>query len=156
MANKQIVPYGVEDAIPLSVIPPREITPIPSQSYFAQAIHHPVIAPPPMCLLLQDKPCQVEAPTPIKVTKEINLLPPRMKGMLMGGEDQQFWGAHLHQVQVSHTSRVTIDGVQAAPKQVKVVPPKEKKKRTPPTAQDNDETHQWMTIVMLNEKTHAL
>jgi len=29
MANREIVPYGVEDALPLSIILPREIAPIP-------------------------------------------------------------------------------------------------------------------------------
>ena len=33
--------------------------------------------------------------------------------------------------------RVTIDGVRVAPKQVKVVPPKEKKKRVPPATLEN-------------------
>jgi hypothetical protein len=39
------------------------------------------------------------------------------------------------------TPHVTIDGVWAAPEQVKVVPPKEKKKRASPAAQENDEKH---------------
>jgi len=57
MAEKEIVLYGVEDAIPLSVILPRDMALVPSnQSYFAQAIHRSVIAPPPLRLLLQDKP----------------------------------------------------------------------------------------------------
>ena len=47
---------------------------------------------------------------------------------------------------------VTIDGVQAAPEQVKVMPPKEKKKRVPPTAQENDQKRQRMTIVVLHNK----
>ena len=47
---------------------------------------------------------------------------------------------------------VTIDGVRAAPEQVKVMPPKEKKKRAPPAAQENDDKHQQMTVAMLNEK----
>ena len=61
MANKQIVPYGFDlnkklDALALSVVP-LEITPIrSSQSYFAQAIHHPVIALPPPRPLLEGKP----------------------------------------------------------------------------------------------------
>jgi hypothetical protein len=51
MANKEIVPYGFDlskkpDALALTVVP-LEVTPIrSSQSCFAQAIHHPVIAPP--------------------------------------------------------------------------------------------------------------
>jgi len=65
MANKEIVPYGFDpskkpDALALTVIP-LEVTPIrSSQSYFAQAIRHPVIAPPPPCPLLEGKPRQQE------------------------------------------------------------------------------------------------
>ena len=61
MTNKEIVPYGFDlknkpDALVLSIIP-LEITPIlSSQSYFAQAIHHLVIAPPSRCPLLEVKP----------------------------------------------------------------------------------------------------
>ena len=49
------------------------------------------------------------------------------------------------------------------PKQVKVVPPKEKKKRAPPSVPENDEKHQCPTVAMLHDKiktltdyTHAL
>jgi hypothetical protein len=66
MAEKQIVPYGVDhnkkskEALALRVIPPREIAPVPprithDQSYYAQAIHHPVITLSPRRLLLEDK-----------------------------------------------------------------------------------------------------
>jgi len=76
MANKQIVPYRVEDALPLSIIPTREIAPVPSQYYFTQTIHRPVIALPPRHLLLRDKSRQPEAPKPIKVPKEITSFHP--------------------------------------------------------------------------------
>ena len=65
MANKEIVPYGFDlnkkpDELAPSVVPPK-ITPIrSSQSYFAQAIHHPVISPPPPRLVLEGKPRQQE------------------------------------------------------------------------------------------------
>jgi hypothetical protein len=77
MGGREIIPYRVEEAILLSIIPPQEVAPVPTnQSYFAQAIHRLMIAPPPPRLLLQDNPHQLEAPK-IKVLKEINLLPPR-------------------------------------------------------------------------------
>ena len=65
MANKEIIPYGVDlskkpDALALTIIP-LEVTPIrSSQSYFAQAIHRPMIALPPPRPLLEDKPRQQE------------------------------------------------------------------------------------------------
>jgi hypothetical protein len=57
MAGREIVPYGVDEPIPLSIIPPQEVAPIPSnQSYFAHAILRLVFAPLLPCLLLKDKP----------------------------------------------------------------------------------------------------
>jgi hypothetical protein len=57
MANKEIIPYGFDlskkpGALALTVVP-TEVTPIHlSQSYFAQAIHCPMIAQPSPCPLL--------------------------------------------------------------------------------------------------------
>ena len=51
---------------------------------------------------------------------------------------------------------VAIDDVHATPEQVKIVPLNEKKKRVPPTAQENEEKHQWMTITLLNDKIKTL
>jgi hypothetical protein len=153
MAGREIIPYGVEDAIPLSTIPLREITPIPSQSYFSLAIHHPAIAPLPPCLLLQDKPHQLEAPK-IKVPKEVNFLPPRVNEMLTGVKTNKFRDVTYAKYK-SITPRVAIDGVRAAPEQVKIVPPKEKEK-APPTAQENKEKHQRMTVMLLNDKIQTL
>ena len=65
MVDKQIIPYGADlnkkpDALVLSTIPP-EVTPICSnQSYYAQAIRRPLIAPPPPPLHLEGKPFQQE------------------------------------------------------------------------------------------------
>jgi hypothetical protein len=63
----------------------------------------------------------------------------------------------------SVTPRLTIDGVRATPEQVKIVSPKEKKRRALPSAQENDEKCQWLTVAMLHDKiktlidyTHAL
>jgi len=55
MADKQIIPYRANlnkkrDMLALTTIPP-EVTPICSnQSYYAQAIYRPLIAPPPPLL----------------------------------------------------------------------------------------------------------
>ena len=43
--------------------------------------------------------------------------------------------------------RLTIDGVRAAPEQVKVVPPKDKKKRAPPSTLENEEKCQWPLLL---------
>jgi hypothetical protein len=63
----------------------------------------------------------------------------------------------------SVTPHLSIDGVRAAPEQIKFVLPKEKKKRAPPSILENDKKHQWPTVAMLHDKiktlidyTHAL
>ena len=63
----------------------------------------------------------------------------------------------------SITPCLTIDGVRAALEQVKVVLPKEKKKRAPPSTLENEEKCQRPTVAMLQDKiktltdyTHAL
>ena len=147
----------------LSIIPPWGVAPIPSnQSYFAQAIHRPVLAPPPPCLLLKDKPRQPDASPTIKVPKEINLLPPRANETLTGVKTNEFGDVTCVKYK-SITPRLSIDGVHATLEQVKVVPPKEKKKRAPPSILENDEKRQRPTIAMLHDKiktlthyTHAL
>ena len=162
MAGREIIPYRVEEAIPLSIIPPREVAPIPSnQFYFAQAICCLVITSLPSCLLLQDKPCQLEE-LKIKVPKEINLLPPKVNETLTGVKTNKFGDVTCAKYK-SATPRLSIDRVRAAHEQIKVVLPKEKKKRAPPSVLENDKKHQRLTIAMLHDKiktltdhTHAL
>lgn len=153
MADKRIVPYGIhlnkkfirEEVLALSITPSKNLALVPPKipydhAYYAQAIPHPMIAPPPARLFLEDKPRQRERlfglldPEPIKVPRELNILPPRMGEKLMevltNKEGDPIY-AKYHSVK----PRVTIDGVRAKPGQVKVVPPKppmEKKKRAPP------------------------
>ena len=119
MANKQIVPYGFDlnkkpDVLVLSVIP-LEITPIcSSQSYFTQAIHHPVIAPPLPRPLLEGKPRQQEPrldiQKQIKVTKEINLLLPKGHEVLTRVKTNKFGDVTCAKYKLV-TPRTTIDGV---------------------------------------------
>ena len=96
---------------------------------------------------------------PIKVPNEINLLSPKTNETLTRVKTNKFRDVTCAKYK-SVTPRVTIDGVWAAPEQVKVVPPK--KKRAPPASQENDEKSQRMTIALLNkiqdltEYTHAL
>jgi len=157
MAGREIVPFEFDlnkkpDALALSVIPPKEIAPIRSiQSYYAQAIHRPVIATPPPCLLLEDKPCQQElqldVPKLIKVTKETNLLLPKGHEVLTGVKTNKFGDVTCAKYK-SVTPRTTIDGVRAMPEQIKVVPPKEKRRRVPPDI-ENEEKCPRMTMASL-------
>jgi hypothetical protein len=65
MAGREIIPYGADlskkpNALALTAIPPK-FTPIFSnQSYYSQAIHRPLIAPPPPLLCLEGMPLQQE------------------------------------------------------------------------------------------------
>ena len=148
MVEKQIIPYGVDlnkkpkEALALSVMPPREIAPVPprinhDQSYYAQVVHHPMIAPPPPCLLLKDKTrqpeplfSQLDAPKPIKLPEELNLLAPRPNKTLTKVQTNMKGDVTCANYK-SVMQRVTIDGVGATPDQIKVVSPKrqaEKKK----------------------------
>ena len=120
-----------------------------------------MIASPPPCLLLQDKPRQPKV-SKIKVLKEINILPPRANEMLIRIKTNKFGDITCVKYK-SVMPRLSIDRVRAAPEQIKVVLPKEKKKRVPPSVPENDEKHQWPTITMLHDKiktlidqTHAL
>ena len=98
----------------------------------------------------------------MKVLKEINLLPPRANETLTKVKTNKFGDVTCTKYK-SVMPRLTIDGVRAAPKQVKVMLPKEKKKRMPPSTLQNDEKCQLLTIAMLQDKiktlteyTHAL
>ena len=76
----------------------------------------------------------------IKVTKEINLLPPKGHEVLIGVKTNKFGDVTCAKYK-SVTPCTTIDGVQAMPEQIKVVPPKEKKRRAPSAILENEEKH---------------
>jgi hypothetical protein len=90
-----------------------------------------VITPPPACPLLEDKPRQKEPRLDIqkliKVTKEINLLPLKGHEVLTRVKTNKFRDVTCAKYKFV-TPRATIDGVQAMPNQIKVVPLKEKRK----------------------------
>jgi len=164
MANKETVPYGFDpskkpDMLALTVAP-LEVTPIcSSQSYFTQAIHYPVLVPPPQRPLLEDKPRQQEPCLDlqklIKVMKEINLLPPKGHEVLTGVKTNKFGDATCVKYKLV-LPRLSIDGVRAMPDQIKVVPSKEKKRKAPSTLLENDEKHPRMAIALLEKKIEDL
>ena len=87
--------------------------------------------------------------------KEINLL--RLKGneVLTGVKTNKF-GDVTYAKYKSVTPRTTIDGVRAMLDQIKVVPPKEKKRKAPSTLPENDEKCPRMTIALLEKKIEDL
>jgi len=118
-----------------------------------------MIALPPPRLLLKDKPCQQEPRLDvqklIKVTKEINLLPPRANEVLTGVKTNKFGDVTCAKYK-SVTPRTTIDGVRAMPDQIKVVPPKEKKRKASSPPIPEVEKHPRMTIALLEKKIEDL
>jgi len=107
---------------------------------------------------LDDKPRQQEpqldVPKLIMVTKEINLLPPKGHEVLTGVKTNKFGDVTCAKYK-SVTPCTTIDGVWAMPEQIKVVPPKEKKRRVP-LAIKNEEKCPWMTKALLQKKIEDL
>jgi hypothetical protein len=140
MAVREIIPFEFDlnknpNALALSVIPPWDMALVSSnQSYFAQAIHRPVIAPPLPRLLLKDKPRQPNMLPMIKVPKMINIIPSRVNKTLTGVKPNKFGDVTCVKYK-SVTPCLSIDGVCTALEQVKVVLPKEKKSRVPPSIQ---------------------
>ena len=127
-----------------------------SQSYFVQAIHRLVmIAPPLPNLLLKDKPRQPDVPLPFKVTKEINLLPPRANEVLTGVKTNKFGDVTCAKYK-SVTPRTIIDGVRAMPDQIKVVSSKEKKRKASSPPIPEAEKHPRITIALLEKKIEDL
>jgi hypothetical protein len=117
-----------------------------------------VIVPPLSRPLLEDKPHQQEprldAQKLIKVTKEINLLPPKGNEVLIGVKTNKF-GDVTYAKYRSVTSRTNIDGVRALLDQIKVVPSKDKRK-APSILLENKEKHPQMTIALLEKKMEDL
>ena len=87
--------------------------------------------------------------------KEINLLPPKGHKVLTRVKANKFGDVTCAKYR-SVTPRTTIDGVWALPNQIKVVPPKEKKRKAPSTLPENKEKHPWMTIALLEKKIEDL
>jgi hypothetical protein len=114
-----------------------------------------VIAPPPPCPLLEGKPRQQEPHLDvlklIKVTKEINLLPLKGHELLTKVKTNKFGDITCAKYKLV-TPRTIIDGVRARPDQIKLVPPKTKKRKAPSTLPENKEKHPRMTITLLEKR----
>ena len=113
-----------------------------------------IVLPPP-CPLLEGKPCQQEPRLDvqklIKVTKEINLLPPKGHEVLTRVKTNKFGDVTCAKY-MSVTPRTIIDGVRAIPDQIKLVPPKEKKRKAPSPPIREAKKRPRMTIALLEKK----
>jgi hypothetical protein len=84
----------------------------------------------------------------------INIIPLRVNETLIRVKINKFGDITCAKYK-SVTPRLSIDGVRATPKQVKVVSLKEKK-RVLPSVLENNEKHQRPTIAMLHDKIKTL
>jgi hypothetical protein len=160
MAGKEIIPYGADlskkpDTVALTIILPCEIALVcASQSYYAQAIYPPLIALPPLRLHLEGKPFQQEpkldAQKLFKVTKEINLLPPKDHEVVTRLKTNKFGDVTCAKYR-SVTPRTIIKGVRARPEQIKAIPPIERKRKVPSPVPQVEVKHPWMTIALLEK-----
>jgi hypothetical protein len=164
MANKEIVPYGFDlskkpDALALTVVP-LEVTPIrSSQSYFAQAIYRLVLTPLLPRPLLKDKLRQQEPKLDVrklfKVTKEINILPSKGHKVLTRVKTNKFRDVTCAKYKLV-TPHTTIDGVQAMPDHIKVVPQRRGKRKAPSPPIPEVEKRPRMIISLLEKKIEDL
>ena len=85
------------------------------------------------------------------MAKEINLLAPNGHEVLIGVKTNKFGDVTCAKYK-SVTPCTTIDGVRATPNQIKVVPPKEKKRRAPSPPILQAKKHPRMTMAPLEKK----
>jgi hypothetical protein len=167
MARKEIIPFGfnlnklppredslaiipIEEPLSLVVIPPKQVAMVPprrsyEQAYYAQ-FRQPTLPPPQDRLLLNDAP---KVPK-IAIPKDVKLLPPRSNEKLVGVKTNKL-GEVTYIKYTTATPRVSLDGIRAAPGQVKFIPPRETPKRpTPPL--EREEKRPRTTIAMLETR----
>jgi hypothetical protein len=148
MAEKEIIPFRVdlnklppredslaivpvEEPLPLTVMPPKQVATVPpsrnyEQAYYAQ-VHQLTLPPPQDCLLLKDAPKEAN----IAVLKDVKLLPLRSNEMLVGVKTNKI-GEVTCVKYTTATPQVSLDGIRAAQGQVKFIPPREMPKRLAP------------------------
>jgi hypothetical protein len=144
MADKQIIPFGMDLNQPppvddsqaiVPILEPTIIPPTPrqwsyGQSYFAQ-VHQPKLPPPLKCLFLKD--ASLKGPI-VRLPQYVKLLHPKGNKTLIGVKLDKL-GQIICAKYTTSTPRPTIDGVRAHPTKVKLIPPKEVPKRAPPPPQ---------------------
>jgi hypothetical protein len=172
MAKKEIIVFGanfkktpwmedalaiihVEEALPLTVIPLKEVVPMPpkktyGQSYYAQAHQHMLPAPQER-LLLKDAP----KGSMVVVPKNTKLMHPRPNERIVGVKTNKL-GEVTCVKYTNATPRISLDGIHAAPSQVKCIPLREAPKRSAPSSLEREAKHPRMTIVMLEDRVKSL
>jgi hypothetical protein len=92
----------------------------------------------------------VKTPGVLHVLKDVKLLPPRPNETLMGVKTNKL-GEVTCVKYTTATPQVSLDGIRAAPNQVKFIPPRETTKRPAPPL-GREEKRPRMTIVILETR----
>jgi hypothetical protein len=131
----------------LAVIPPKEIVPAPKpQAFYTRTIPCLTLAPSPPRFTVEGKLGKPKVLT-FCIPKDLNLLLPRPNEMLTELKTNKFGDVTCMKYKKT-TSRVTLDGVQAMPEQIKVVPPK---KRPSSSFESSEPKHQKTTLATLEK-----
>jgi hypothetical protein len=167
MADKQIVPFGMDlykpplvndsqaiipvlEPTPLVVIPPKPRQWSYKQSYFTQ-VRQPTLPPLSKCLFLKD--ALLKGPI-VRLPQDIKLLPPKANETLIGVKLNKL-GQVICAKYTTGTPCPTIDGVRAHQSKIKFILPKETLKGpTPPL--DRQGKHPRVTIAMLDMRTEHM
>jgi hypothetical protein len=134
MARKEIIPFGVdlnklppredslaivpvEEPLPLTIIPPKQVVTVPpkrsyEQAYYAQ-VHQSTLPPPQDHLLLKD----ASKGPKIVIPRDIQLLPLRSNEKLVGVKTKKL-GEVTYVKYTIATPQVPLEGIRAAPGQV--------------------------------------
>jgi hypothetical protein len=121
------------------------------QAFYARTIPCLTLTPPPPCFTVEAKLGELKVLT-FRVPKELNLLPPRPDEMLTGLKTNKF-GDVTYMKYKKTTPCITLNGVRAMPKQIKVVPPK---KRPSSSSESSEPKHQNTTLATLEKKMEEL
>jgi hypothetical protein len=145
----------VEEALPLTVIPLKEVVPMPpkktyGQSYYAQVRQHMLPAPQER-LLLMDAP---KGPM-VAVPKNTKLLPPRPNERIAGVKTNKL-GEVTCVKYTNVTPRISLDRIHAAPSQVKFILLRETPKRFAPSTLEKEAKRPRTTIAMLEDRVESL
>jgi hypothetical protein len=167
MPKKEIIPFKVdlnkllhredslaivlvEEPLPLIVIPSKQVAMVPPRRSYEQAYYAQVCQP--TLSLLQDYLLLKDAlkGPKIIVPKDVKLLPSRSNEKLVSVKTNKL-GEVTCVKYTTVTPQVSLDGIRAAPGQVKFIPPRETPKRPAPPL-EQEEKRPRMTIAMLETR----
>jgi hypothetical protein len=119
----QSKPLAVIPSKDLAIVPPKEVRPVRHrQSYYDQATPTLHLSPPPSRLSIKGPRHQQEMPK-FRVSKELDLLPPKPNEVLTGLKTNKVGDVTCMKYR-STTPRTSFEGVRAMLEQIQVKPPR--------------------------------